>query len=83
MCEKAKTDKPVWQIKKEEAKARKAAAAANPEKTCYDICVENREYFIENLKIISRGFNDISAAASHIASAADHILSQIYYKPVK
>lgn len=83
MCEKAKTDKPIWQIKKEEAKARKAAAAANPEKAVYDLSVVNLEYFRDNMLELSKGLAEISAATSHMTSALEHILNQICCKPSK
>ena len=81
MCKETKTDKPIWQIKKEEAKARKAAAAAaNPEKAVYDLSVVNIEYFKDNLLELSKGLAEISAATSHMTSALEHILNQICYK---
>ena len=81
MCKETKTDKPIWQIKKEEAKARKAAAAVNPEKAMYDLSVVNLEYFRDNMLELSKGLAEISAATSHMTSALEHILNQICYKP--
>lgn len=83
MCKETKTDKPIWQIKKEEAKARKAAAAANPEKAVYDLSVVNLEYFRDNMLELSKGLAEISAATSRMTSALEHILNQICYKPSK
>ena len=83
MCKETKTDKPIWQVKKEGAKARKAAAAANPEKAMYDLSVVNLEYFRDNMLELSKGLAKISAATSHMTSALEHILNQICYKPSK
>ena len=81
MCKETKTDNPIWQIQKEEAKARKAAASANPEKAMYDLV--NIEYFKDNLLELSKGLAEISAATSHMTSALEHILQQLCYKPSK
>lgn len=79
MCKETKTDKPIWQIKKEEAKARKAEAA----KHSYDrLVVEDKEALRNCLNTIANSIGEIEPVISKLASAVSVLNSLILFEKV-
>ena len=77
MCKETKTDKPIWQIKKEEAKARKAATA----KHSYDrLVVEDKAALHDCLNTIANSVGELEPIISKLASAISALDSLLLFE---
>lgn len=77
MCKETKTDKPIWQIKKEEAKARKAEAA----KHSYNrLIVEDKVALHNCLNTIATSIGELEPIISKLASAINVLDSLLLFE---